>query len=340
MKPITWMAAVGLALGSAAHAASYDCAKAHSKVERMICADAQLSRLDEELAAAYEAVLKFNNKATFIHQEQKQWLKERNSCTDEGCLKNVYAARVQQLNTANTTGYRMLEGNGYTICEEVFKRMNEALARKPQGPVCGYDVLRSIPGVALPDWAPLDLHEHKAVYKRYALARRVDYKHWEVAFAEPPPKPGQKLAPNSDRNLAAMPTEEMMERDWQDAVDGNVTFYQWADPWPTQEDTDIMLIDVRPGTSKNCSWVRATLFDAALKKPRGGFGWAISSSQALPFQFGGRHYQMSETVYSTDGKTSPISWEFSINWVGESTRRREYGQTNICHVRRNMSISK
>jgi hypothetical protein len=163
----------------------------------------------------------------------------------------------------------------------------------------------------------------------------VDYKEWEVAFAEPPPKAGQTLAPNSDRKLATMPTDEMLERDWLDAIADKVAFYKWANAWPTQEDTDIMLIDVRPGTGKHCSWVRATLFDAALKKPRGSFGWAISSSQALPFQFAGRHYQMNETVYSTDGTTSPISNGFSINWVSESTRRREYGQINICHVRRN-----
>ena len=35
-------------------AASFDCAKAGTKVEKLICGDAGLSKLDDELAAAYK----------------------------------------------------------------------------------------------------------------------------------------------------------------------------------------------------------------------------------------------------------------------------------------------
>lgn len=332
MKQTTLTVLTGLALSCSVQAASFDCTKAQSQVEKLICGNKVLLMLDDDLAVVYTSALRLNNKAASVRQGQKQWLKDRNSCTDADCLKDAYAARIQKLSLDQTTGYRMLEGNGYTICEEMFKRMNEELARKPQGPVCGYDVLRSIPGVTLPDWTPLDLHEHKALYKRHALARRVDYKDSDVVFAEPPPKAGQALT------ASYMPTEEMLERDWLDAIADKVAFYQWANAWPTQEDTDLMLIDVWPGTEKQCSSVGATLFDAALKKPRGSFGWAISLSRALPFQFAGRHYQMKEIVHSTGSNNGLISWEFSINWVSESTRRREYGQTNICHVRRNRSL--
>ena len=36
-----------------AEAASFDCAKARTAVEKMICADAELSKLDDEMAAVH-----------------------------------------------------------------------------------------------------------------------------------------------------------------------------------------------------------------------------------------------------------------------------------------------
>ena len=42
------------------HAASFDCAKAATPVEKMICADALLGRLDEALARNYRVMLTAN----------------------------------------------------------------------------------------------------------------------------------------------------------------------------------------------------------------------------------------------------------------------------------------
>jgi uncharacterized protein len=53
MKKVKWIVLGGLVLQGAAQAASFDCAKAQSKVEKIICADAELSKLDEDLATAY-----------------------------------------------------------------------------------------------------------------------------------------------------------------------------------------------------------------------------------------------------------------------------------------------
>lgn len=59
--------------------ASFDCAKAKSNVEKMICKDAELSALDEKLHIVYkEALGKSLDKAKLI-QEQRDWVKERNS---------------------------------------------------------------------------------------------------------------------------------------------------------------------------------------------------------------------------------------------------------------------
>ena len=182
-------AVCALSLMQSVRAASFDCAKAQTNVEKMICVDADLSKLDEDLAVAYAAALKDKGNAGF-RQTQKQWVAQRNSCTEVACVKDAYVKRVAEFLSDKPSGYRMLQGQGYTLCEAMFKRMNEELARKPNGPMCGDDILRSIPGVTSPNWIKLDFKEHKELYKRYALARRLNDKDWEVGFAETPPKAG------------------------------------------------------------------------------------------------------------------------------------------------------
>ena len=49
---------VWLLCPSTTMAASFDCAKAVTNIEKMICSDAELSKLDEELSKAYSEVLK------------------------------------------------------------------------------------------------------------------------------------------------------------------------------------------------------------------------------------------------------------------------------------------
>lgn len=85
-----------LGLVMSAKAASFDCAKAATKVEKLICVDAELSKLDEGLSAAYKAALQ-QSKAQAITQAQEQWLKERNECVDVACVKAAYQNRISQL---------------------------------------------------------------------------------------------------------------------------------------------------------------------------------------------------------------------------------------------------
>lgn len=81
-----------------AHAASFDCRKAGIIPEELICTDAELSKLDEQLSIAYrEALTKGANKAS-IKQWQKNWLfLTRDSCADLACLKTVYPSHINEL---------------------------------------------------------------------------------------------------------------------------------------------------------------------------------------------------------------------------------------------------
>ena len=88
-----------LMLPCATWAASFDCSRAQTKVEKLICSDAELSKLDEDLAIAYKTALKASDFPTSLRLQsnQKQWLKKRDDCTAERCVKNSYEARLSSL---------------------------------------------------------------------------------------------------------------------------------------------------------------------------------------------------------------------------------------------------
>lgn len=87
-------------------AASFDCKKAVSTIEKMICADSSLSSLDDKLQKGYQTALgavKPSVKQKLV-TEQRNWIKYvRDICTDVSCLSKAYAARIDLL--AKTEGY-------------------------------------------------------------------------------------------------------------------------------------------------------------------------------------------------------------------------------------------
>ncbi|KAB7628886.1 lysozyme inhibitor LprI family protein [Stenotrophomonas rhizophila] len=88
-----------VALGTTAHAASFDCAKASTPVEKMVCGSELLSQLDSALADAYAMARgRVMDDGSLLRAEQRQWIaSRRNSCDSEACLEAVYRARVIEL---------------------------------------------------------------------------------------------------------------------------------------------------------------------------------------------------------------------------------------------------
>ena len=113
-------------------AASFDCAKAYTSIEKHICSDVNLSALDEELAKVYKKVLKFSikNKISkyegssnynFFKQKQKKWLKQRNkNCTNfkddeqKECLFSYYTSRIDKLKEFSDAGL-LYENFGHVV---------------------------------------------------------------------------------------------------------------------------------------------------------------------------------------------------------------------------------
>jgi uncharacterized protein len=97
MRVAVSSALICLALMSSARAASFDCAKASSFVEKTICSDPELSAADERLGRLYKVLHAGGANNSKLEAEQKTWLASRDRCKDVDCVKQAYADRMVAL---------------------------------------------------------------------------------------------------------------------------------------------------------------------------------------------------------------------------------------------------
>ena len=77
---------------------SFDCTKARSVPEKMICSDAELARLDRDLARVYRRAGNLTADPTaFRRQTRQAWRLRETTCQDRECLLRWYAHRREQL---------------------------------------------------------------------------------------------------------------------------------------------------------------------------------------------------------------------------------------------------
>lgn len=75
--------------------ASFDCAKAKTNIEKMICTDPELSALDENLSKIFIKALKISKYKNALKTQQILWIKERDKCDEDiDCVINVYRDRL------------------------------------------------------------------------------------------------------------------------------------------------------------------------------------------------------------------------------------------------------
>jgi len=80
------------------HPASFDCAKAKTKIDKLVCGDPKLSEADEKLNAVYNDVLAKSPVPEDTKQQQLEWVKERrNPCKSTDCLQQAYTSRISDL---------------------------------------------------------------------------------------------------------------------------------------------------------------------------------------------------------------------------------------------------
>src|SRR5262245_41071051 len=81
-----------------ARGASFDCAKASTRIEKLSCSDGEASDLDGQLARVYRATLAGAGDADSLKAEQRAWLTgQRNKCADVACVRDEYKKRLAAL---------------------------------------------------------------------------------------------------------------------------------------------------------------------------------------------------------------------------------------------------
>lgn len=75
-------------------AASFDCGKAITQIEKRICSDLELSSLDEKLAAAYKRALDVSADKESLRRQQRKWVGARDACSDADCLRAAYLVHI------------------------------------------------------------------------------------------------------------------------------------------------------------------------------------------------------------------------------------------------------
>lgn len=96
----------GIGFMGVSQAASFDCKKATSKIEKTICLDRELNSLDLAIDTAYKSLLKQHPLPEYVKARQADW-QELNLLCIEGnltaCLQNSYKTRLLELKWSNNT---------------------------------------------------------------------------------------------------------------------------------------------------------------------------------------------------------------------------------------------
>lgn len=174
---LTW-----ILLGIApAEAASFDCNKAATPVEKLICADPVLSDLDKKLAEAYQRVLDAATDKNSVRRQQHNWLTEQRDVCEKNfggdggvgdgaiCVLVAYEKRLTELTGKDPDGkfpyWWMRNGHEDPLCQTLYKELRK---HRPQDiGSCTGSVALALPGMKEMDgWKELDPREHKELYKK------------------------------------------------------------------------------------------------------------------------------------------------------------------------------
>jgi uncharacterized protein len=95
-----------MAVSNLVFAASFDCAKDGTRVEKLICSSEEISKLDSSLGNAYgyiQGITNVKTKRDALIADQKAWITNtRDRCGDLDCLRDAYWARIDVLTSIKT----------------------------------------------------------------------------------------------------------------------------------------------------------------------------------------------------------------------------------------------
>lgn len=77
-------------------AANIDCQRDRRPIEQLICSDAELIMLDNQMSSLYYWLKNFSSLpgAQLLLDNQREWLRVRDQCWNTGCLRSTYIERI------------------------------------------------------------------------------------------------------------------------------------------------------------------------------------------------------------------------------------------------------
>jgi uncharacterized protein len=202
-----------LLLPVAAAAASFDCSKASTRIEKLICNDKELSRQDEKLAQVYGAALA-SEYAEAAKLSQRQWLqKERGGCDNSTtnvaqttlCLRSRYDERIFVLAAMATPKERVL--GMYTRSDPAC-----SVSSGPEGYECSGETTSSISVTAHDDGLHVALELYFFNGHQCNLEGTADWQDGKL-FVKGPPEPMQCMLElySDGQHIASRVSDEMSD---------------------------------------------------------------------------------------------------------------------------------
>lgn len=115
-----------LLAATSTQAASFDCAKASSKAEKLICSTPSLSQADDQLYNDYlKAQKTTGNSAEFKNLTKQNW-KQREKCTTAACLADWYTSSSQEYKKLSSTNNVCLNAGDAVSLDGLLIRMTYA----------------------------------------------------------------------------------------------------------------------------------------------------------------------------------------------------------------------
>lgn len=116
------------------YAASFDCAKALSRIENEICASSGISELDSQLAEIYSVVILKSADPDGVKAAQRSWLKlTRNQCQDTACFVSVYQQRIDDLAASiPKTAQNTIQNKANSDCTHELEKIDKIICSSRQ----------------------------------------------------------------------------------------------------------------------------------------------------------------------------------------------------------------
>jgi ankyrin repeat protein/uncharacterized protein YecT (DUF1311 family) len=89
-----------VSFGPCVQAAGFRCDQATTAVEKLVCADPQLSTLDAQINEAYQAAISNPDHRAEVTTAQIRWLALRDACVAAACIRQAYLSRLRALQPA------------------------------------------------------------------------------------------------------------------------------------------------------------------------------------------------------------------------------------------------